>query len=228
MTNDEGEFPPAATPPTSVEITRLLKAAHGGDRQASEDLLPLVYDELRQLAARRLRREAPGQTLQATALVHEAYMRLVGDGSPTWDGRAHFIGAAAIAMRRILVERARRVGALRRGGDRQRLSLDELDIAAPASEFDVVALDDAIRRMEREDERMARIVMLRYFAGLSIEETAELMGISPTSVKREWACARAWLYDELGHEPNPSTSPSASPSAGAGPADSTGDRSGNA
>lgn len=181
-------------------MTRLLEEVGRGSRLASDELLPLVYDELRTLAANRLRREAPGQTLDATSLVHEAYLRLLGDGTPTWENRAHFFGAAALAMRRILVDRARRVQSEKRGGSRRRVPLTDLDVAGigpDEASVDFVTLDAALRRMEREDERVARIVMLRFFAGLSIEATAETLGMSPSSVKREWACARAWLYDEL-------------------------------
>lgn len=183
------------------EVTRLLEEVGKGSRLASDELLPLVYDELRTLAARRLQREAPGQTLDATSLVHEAYLRLLGDGTPTWENRAHFFGAAALAMRRILVERSRRIRSGKHGGGRQRVPLTDLDVAAvgpDADAIDFVALDAALQRMEREDERVARIVMLRFFAGLSIEETAQALDMSPSSVKREWACARAWLYDEIG------------------------------
>lgn len=182
------------------DVTRLLEEVGRGSRLASDELLPLVYDELRTLAAHRLRREAPGQTLDATSLVHEAYLRLLGDGTPTWESRAHFFGAAALAMRRILVDRARRVQSEKHGGSRRRVPLTDLDVAGlgpDESNIDFVTLDAALRRMEREDERVARIVMLRFFAGLSIEATAETLGMSPSSVKREWACARAWLYDEL-------------------------------
>ncbi len=199
---------------TSSEVTRLLLAIGAGDLRASDELLPLVYGELRKLAAQRLRREPPGQTLDATALVHEAYLRLVGDGSSSWNTKGHFFGAAALAMRRILVERARRVGRERHGGARQRVSLSGAmqregllghRIESNGQDrperhpIDLVALDEALRRMEEEDERMARIVMLRFFAGLSIEQTAESLDLSPTSVKRQWACARAWLFDELKH-----------------------------
>ncbi|MBL9119023.1 MAG: sigma-70 family RNA polymerase sigma factor [Phycisphaerae bacterium] len=198
----------------SSDVTRLLLAIGAGDPRASDELLPLVYGELRKLAAQRLRREPPGQTLDATALVHEAYLRLVGDGSSNWNTKGHFFGAAALAMRRILVERARRVGRERHGGTRQRVSLSEVmqregllghriesggQDRPERHSIDLVALDEALRRMEEEDGRMARIVMLRFFAGLSIEQTAEALDLSPTSVKRQWACARAWLFDELKH-----------------------------
>ncbi|MBL9148162.1 MAG: sigma-70 family RNA polymerase sigma factor [Phycisphaerae bacterium] len=198
----------------SSDVTRLLAAIGAGDPRASDELLPLVYGELRTLAAQRLRREPPGLTLDATALVHEAYLRLVGDGPSNWNTKGHFFGAAALAMRRILVERARRVGRERHGGTRQRVSLSDVmqreglvghRIESDGQDrlerhpIDLVALDEALRRMEAQDERMARIVMLRFFAGLSIEQTAEALDLSPTSVKRQWACARAWLFDELKH-----------------------------
>lgn len=187
--------------PTDGDVTRLLLAIKAGDRQASSELLPLVYEELRRLAASRMQHERRGHTLQATALVHEAYLRLVGDGSASWENKAHFFGAAALAMRRILVERARQRGREREGAGRRPLPLGDMDVASVDESghdsIDFLALDEALRRMEAQDARMARVVMLRFFAGISIEETAEAMGMSATSVKREWACARAWLYDEL-------------------------------
>jgi len=167
------------------------------DALASEELLPLVYDELRRLAAARLSHEKPGQTLQATALVHEAYMRLSGDDEVRWDNKGHFFGAAALAMRRILVERARRVGRIKHGGGRDRVPLTGVQVEADNESFDFVGLDEALRRMEQQDQRMSQVVMLRFFAGLSIEDTAGVLGVSPNTVKREWACARAWLHDEL-------------------------------
>ncbi len=179
------------------EVTRLLQAINAGDEKSSEELLPLVYEELRKLAAAHMVREKPGQTLQPTALVHEAYLRLVGDAGAGWNSRGHFFGAAAQAMRRILVEQARRRGRLKRGGDRQRVELDDLPEKKDTENVDYVVLDEALRRMEKEDERMARVVMLRYFAGLSIEETAEAMDVSPMTVKRDWSCAKAWLYEEM-------------------------------
>ena len=179
------------------EVTRILAAISDGDPLASDTLLPLVYDELRRLASARMALEAPGQTLQPTALVHEAYLRLVGDGQVDWQNRRHFFGAAAMAMRRILVERARRRGRIRHGGGRQRVPLDDVAVEADEKLLDYVVLDEALCRMEEQDERMSQIVMLRFFAGLTIEDTAQAMGISPMTVKREWAVARAWLYDEL-------------------------------
>ena len=180
------------------EVTRLLQAIDAGDSKSSEELLPLVYDELRRLAAAQMRHEKPGQTLQPTALVHEAYLRLVGGQAPNWKSRAHFFGAAAQAMRRLLVEQARRRGRIKRGGELGHVPLsDEFEGKTNAENLDLVVLDEALRRMEQEDERMARVVMLRFFAGLSVEETAEAMDISPMTVKREWAVAKAWLFDEL-------------------------------
>ena len=179
------------------EVTRILAAIGEGDQKASKQLLPLVYDELRSLAAQRMAREAPGQTLQATALVHEAYLRLVGGDHVAWSGRGHFFAAAAEAMRRILVERARRRGRDKHGGGWKRVPLGVAEVAADDSSVDLLALDEALRRMEKEDERMGRVVMLRFFAGLSVEDTAELLGVSPRTVKRDWTCARAWLYQQL-------------------------------
>ncbi|MHC4320071.1 MAG: sigma-70 family RNA polymerase sigma factor [Planctomycetota bacterium] len=179
------------------DVTRILAAIGEGDGRASDQLLPLVYDELRKLAGRRMAREQPGQTLQPTALVHEAYLRLVGSGQAEWNSRGHFFAAAAEAMRRILVDRARRRGRIRHGGGRKRIPGSMEEIAADEESADLVVLDDALRRLEKEDERVSRIVMLRFFAGLSVEDTAKALAISPTTVKRDWAFARAWLYDEI-------------------------------
>lgn len=180
-----------------MHVTRLLEAAHRGEAGATEELLPLVYEELRRLARGQMRGEAAGgQTLQATALVHEAYLRLVGDADVQWQNRGHFFGAAARAMRRILVERARSRGRLKRGGDRERVEIDP-GVLEGAGATDLVGLDEALNRLEAEDARKAEVVMLRYFAGLSIEETAAAMGLSPATVKNEWTFARAWLKREL-------------------------------
>ena len=179
------------------EVTRILAAVGDGDLQASDKLLPLVYDELRKLAAQRMAHEPPGQTLQPTALVHEAYLRLVGDGAVEWNSRGHFFAAAAEAMRRILIERARQRGQAKRGGGRARIPLSVAQVASDEHAVDMLALDEAIGRMKKEHERMSQVVMLRFFAGLSVDDTAQALGISDMTVKRDWACARAWLYDEL-------------------------------
>jgi RNA polymerase sigma factor (TIGR02999 family) len=183
------------------DVTRILSAIEQGDPQAAEQLLPLVYDELRQLAAQKLAQERSGQTLQATALVHEAYLRLVGTpagaAAPQWEGRGHFFAAAAEAMRRILIDQARRKQTLRRGGGRKREDLAHVEIAAPEPSLDVLALEEALERFERADEPKARLVKLRYFAGLTIPQAAEALGISTNTADRWWAYARAWLHAEL-------------------------------
>ncbi len=181
------------------DVTRILGAIGDGDASATGDLLPLVYEELRRLARSMMEREAPGQTLQPTALVHDAYLRLMGPrpDEVSWSSRAHFFAAAAIAMRRILVDRARRRNRLRHGGGRRRVDLDDRVAAFDEDAIDFEVLDEALRRMETEDPRMSRVVMLRFFAGLSIDETATAMNVSPRTVKREWTCARAWLYRAL-------------------------------
>ncbi len=184
-----------------AQVTQLLELAGSGDSRANEELLPLVYDELRRLARSQLKNEPTGQTLQATALVHEAYMRLVGDADVRWENRAHFFGAAARAMRRILVDRARHRGRQKRGGDRERVELGDHAADSPTGGgTDLVALDGALARLEAEDPRKAEVVMLRYFAGLSIEETASALSLSTATVKNEWAFARAWLKRELERE----------------------------
>lgn len=177
-------------------VTRLIEAAAAGDPAAAADLLPLVYDELRRLATARLAAEQPGQTLQATALVHEAYLRLVGDGrGPEWNGRGHFFGAAAEAMRRILVEAARRKGRLKHGGGHGRVDLDEIAGAVP--DDNLLALDEALDALASEEPEKAELVKLRYFIGLTLEEAAACQGVSLATAKRRWAIARAWLYDAL-------------------------------
>ncbi len=184
-------------------MTRLLERASNGERAASEELLPLLYDELRRLARSRLARERPGVTLQPTALVHEAYLRLVGDTGASWEHRGHFFAAAAEAMRRILIERARRSARVRHGGELRRATLPE-DLAAGAPAPDalapemLLAVDEALERLEKQDERMAQVVKLRFFADLTVEETAEATGLSVRSVGRYWTAARAWLARELG------------------------------
>ncbi len=178
------------------EVTRILDSIQRGDPQASQDLLPLVYEELRQLAAARMAREPAGHTLQPTALVHEAFLRLVEGDGHGWNSRGHFFGAAAEAMRRILIERARRKGRLKHGGGRQREELGEPLADLPA-EIDLLDLDAAIERLAGIDPRKAELVKLRFFAGLSVAETAEVLDRSPTTVKADWAYARAWLAREL-------------------------------
>ena len=183
------------------EVTRILSAVEQGDPRAAEQLLPLVYDELRKLAAVQLAGEKPGQTLQATALVHEAYLRLVGRSQEQpWNGRAHFFGAAAEAMRRILVERARRRACARHGGGRQRVDLDASALVAPEAGDDLLALDEALTRLAGADPLSADLVKLRYFAGLTIPQAAELLGVSPRKADFLWSFARAWLRREIAGE----------------------------
>jgi RNA polymerase sigma factor (TIGR02999 family) len=187
--------------PDSVDrsraVTHLLQQVEETGRQSADELLPLVYDELRALARARLAREAPGQTIQATVLVHEAYLRLVGDEDPGWNGRRHFFGAAALAMRRILVEQARRKGRLRHGGGRKRVALDEVSLAIQPPDADVLAVDEIVKRLEAQDERKGLIVNLRYFAGMTAEETARALNVSLGTIEREWRFIKAWLQVEL-------------------------------
>jgi RNA polymerase sigma factor (TIGR02999 family) len=181
------------------EVTQILSAIEHGDPHAAEQLLPLVYDELRKLAAEKMAEEKPGQTLQATALVHEAYVRLVDtEKAQKWDSRRHFFAAAAEAMRRILIERARRKRTAKHGGQRQQVSLDEVAVAAEARSDDVLALDEALTRLAAEDPVKAQLVTLRYFAGLSVQQAADALGISRATADRYWAYARTWLYCALG------------------------------
>jgi RNA polymerase sigma factor (TIGR02999 family) len=181
-----------------ADVTEILNALAQGNSAAAEQLLPLVYDELRQLAAQKLAHEKPGQTLQATALVHEAYLRLVGPAHELhWNSRGHFFAAAAEAMRRILVENARRKRRLKRGGGRVRQELHEEQLATPQIREDILALDEALAKLAATDRAAAELVQLRYFAGLTLPETAEVLGISPRTADRLWAYARAWLYREL-------------------------------
>jgi RNA polymerase sigma factor (TIGR02999 family) len=180
------------------EVTRVLSAIERGDPRAAEQLLPLVYDELRKLAAARMAEEAPGNTLNATALVHEAYLRLVGAGDAVrWDSRGHFFAAAAEAMRRILVEAARRKRRQKHGGGRARIDLDAARPAAPDPRDDLVALDAALTKLAAEDLQAAKLVELRHFTGLSVAEAAQALAISPRTADRVWAFARAWLHREL-------------------------------
>jgi RNA polymerase sigma factor (TIGR02999 family) len=188
--------------PAMSDVTRILEAIGDGDQQALEKLLPLVYDELRRLAAANLARESPGQTLQATALVHEAYLKLVGTSEPRFETRGHFFTAAAEAMRRILIDRARSKGRQKRGGKARRLELHELDLALPPPDDDLLALDEALARLEQEDRPKAELVKLRFFAGLSVEQAAAALGISRATADRYWRFARAWLFHEIaGTEP---------------------------
>jgi RNA polymerase sigma factor (TIGR02999 family) len=180
------------------DVTRLLDAATAGDPKAAAELLPLVYDELRQLAAARLADEKPGQTLQPTALVHEAYVRLVGGGpARDWNGRGHFFAAAAEAMRRILVEAARRKGRARHGGGRARIDLDAVDPAVDEADDRLLAIDEALTLLAAEDSAAAEVVKLRFFAGLTAEEAADALGISLRTANSHWAFARAWLFRRL-------------------------------
>ena len=186
------------------EVTRILSAIEHGDTHAAEKLLPLVYDELRKLAAQKLAQENPGQTLQATALVHEAYLRLVGPGDERgFNSRRHFLSAAAQAMRRILVERARRKGRQRRGGGLIRCELADSAYAAPLESDEVVAVDAALDRLAAIDAQAAELVRLRYFAGLPIAEVAAALNISPRTADRIWAYARAWLRDDIARDDRP-------------------------
>jgi RNA polymerase sigma factor (TIGR02999 family) len=187
--------------PDTHDVTRLLTAIGSGDRHAADELLPVVYDKLRRLAQKQLAREPPGLTLQATALVHEAFLRLVGD-NPTesvWDNRGHFYAAAAQAMRRILVERARRQRRLKHGGGRQRVPFDdvEADTELTLEPDELLRLDQAMSRLSDQDRQMHDIAMLRYFGGLTVGRIAEVLGVSTSTVDREWRCARLWLYDQM-------------------------------
>jgi RNA polymerase sigma factor (TIGR02999 family) len=187
-----------------ADVTRLLDAAAAGDSTAAADLLPLVYDELRKLAVARMAEERPGQTLQATALVHEAYVRLVGsEATSRWNGRGHFFAAAAEAMRRILVDNARRKKSLRRGGEYRRVDLDE--VAGDEGQADeLLSLSDALDELSREDPTKAELVKLRYFAGLSVQEAADALDVSRATADRYWAYAKAWLYCRISGELPPS------------------------
>jgi RNA polymerase sigma factor (TIGR02999 family) len=188
------------------DVTRILSAIDQGDPHAAAQLLPLVYDELRQLAAQRLANEKPGQTLQATALVHEAYLRLVDvDQEQQWNSRGHFFGAAAEAMRRILVERARRQGRIRHGGDLRRVDLLDAEAAAPADDEQLLLLDEALTRLAAARPQAAELVKLRFFAGLTLEASAPLLVLSPRTARRLWAFARAWLRRDMERSTEPSS-----------------------
>jgi RNA polymerase sigma factor (TIGR02999 family) len=180
------------------DLTRILSAIEQGDPHAAGQLLPLVYDELRKLASQKLSQEKPGQTLQATALVHEAYLRLVDtEMTRCWDSRGHFFAAAAEAMRRILIDRAREKRSDKRGGARKRLDIDAIDLATTASPDQLLALDDALVKLARGDQAAARLVELRYFAGLTVDEAGKTLGMSTATAYRHWNYARAWLHSEL-------------------------------
>jgi RNA polymerase sigma factor (TIGR02999 family) len=184
--------------PPMNEVTRVLSAIEGGDPHSAEQLLPLVYKELRKLAAQKLAQEKPGQTLEATALVHEAYLRLVDVKKVQhWDSRAHFFAAAAEAMRRILIESARRKRRLKRGGNRERVDLDNASVVSKAAPDELLIIDEAIAKLAAEDPQGAQLVRLRYFAGLSVEDAAEMCGLSRSSAFEHWSYARAWLHNEL-------------------------------
>jgi RNA polymerase sigma factor (TIGR02999 family) len=178
-------------------VTQILQAVEQGDPKAAEELLPIIYEELRKLARSLMAKTPPGNTLQPTALVHEAYLRLLGTEATGWNSRGHFFAAAARAMRRILVEQARRKAAARHGGSMKRVNADYVDLAIQEPSVDILALDEALERLSQQDRRAADVVMLRYFAGLTIEETAKVLGISDPTVARDWQFARLFLYDQL-------------------------------
>jgi len=186
--------------PATKDVTRLLEQLRAGDRNAVADLVPLLYDELRQLASKYLRRERPGHTLQATALVHEAYLRLVDQKDVGWQNRSHFFGVAAQQMRRILVDHARHRHAAKRGGAAPRVALDEALVVSDQAAEDVLQLNELLTRLAELDEQQARVVELRVFGGLTVEEAAEALDISPATVKRDWAMAKAWLTREIQRE----------------------------
>jgi RNA polymerase sigma factor (TIGR02999 family) len=185
------------------DVTHILSQIELGDPSAAEQLLPLVYDELRKLAAQRIAQEKPGQTLQGTALVHEAYLRLVaspGGAAQQFNSRGHFFAAAAEAMRRILVDKARRKGRVKRGAEMARRDVDEIELAAPVPPDEILAIDEALDKLASANALAAQLVKLRYFAGLTIREAADALGLSPRKVNQVWAYARAWLMAELGHQ----------------------------
>ena len=179
------------------DLTRILNAIEQGDKRAIDQLVPALYQELRQLAAFKLCRERPGQTLQPTALVHEAYLRLAGEEGRNWKSRTHFFAAAAEAMRRILIENARRKHRLKRGAGLQRVDLDQAETASGQSAEELIAVDEALTKLADVDKTKAEIVKLRYFGGLTLEQAADVLGISPTTAKRHWTYARAWLYKAI-------------------------------
>jgi RNA polymerase sigma factor (TIGR02999 family) len=186
--------------PSPSQVTQILGEVQAGQPQAAERLLPLVYEQLRAIARRNMQQERAAHTLEATALVHEAYLRLVGDQPVGWDSRGHFYVAAAEAMRRILIEHARSRGRVKRGGERKRVPLTVVDLAADDDSDQIMAVDEAFRRLEQEDPDAAKVVRLRFYAGLSVEDTAAALGISPRTVAREWTYARAWLHGVLAEQ----------------------------
>jgi RNA polymerase sigma factor (TIGR02999 family) len=179
------------------DVTQILTAIEQGDANAADKLLPLVYEELRKLATHKMANEKAGQTLQATALVHEAWLRLVGKENPKFENRAHFFGAAAEAMRRILIDSARRKSALRRGGGQERVALDQVELALPADQEQMLAIDEALDELAAQNKLAAELVKLRYFVGMTIEESAQVLGISERTANNYWVHARAWLFREL-------------------------------
>lgn len=182
------------------DVTRILDAIDHGDAKAADELLPLVYEELRKLASYKMAHEASGHTLQPTALVHEAWLRLTGNQNQKWDSRGHFFAAAAEAMRRILIDKARRKKALRHGGDLHRTEIDLVNLTAPGQDDELLEVNDALQKFAAQDKQKAELVKLRYFAGMTIEQAAEVLGVSEPTAKRHWAYARAWLFREIQNE----------------------------
>jgi len=180
-----------------TDVTQVLQAAGRGDKSAMSDLFPLVYEELRKIAAARMARESPGHTLQPTALVHEAWLRLIKAEDQTWQNRAHFFGAAAEAMRRILVDHARRKAGLKRGGGQQRLNIEDLDLAEATPDEKILLINDALEELERVNSERARVVVLKFFAGMTNVEVAETLQVSKSTVDRHWECARTWLVQKI-------------------------------
>jgi RNA polymerase sigma factor (TIGR02999 family) len=184
------------------DVTRIIEAAQNGDPTAADQLLPLVYDELRRLAASKMANEAAGHTLQPTALVHEAWLRLVGNQNQKWDGRGHFFAAAAEAMRRILIDRARRKRAIRHGGDQQRVDIQEIDLASATDDDQLLAINEALDKLAAQHKVEAELVKLRYFVGMTNDEAAEVLGVSSRTAKYFWTHARAWLFQEIQRSAN--------------------------
>ncbi len=180
-----------------TDVTRILHSVESGDAKAADRLLPLVYDELRKLAAHKMVNESSGHTLQPTALVHEAWLRLVGSEQRTWQNRVHFFGAAAEAMRRILIDRARRKRAMRHGGGQKRVDVEDVEIASATADDQLLAVNEALDKLAAQDKQKAELVKLRYFVGMTIEEAAQILGVSEPTAKRYWTYARAWLYHEI-------------------------------